>query len=110
MIKKRLTTHQQEQICFDLTNALGFAGGRVKETNIYWGNTRPAETVETMEVIIKPFNYSIRLFDKRKILGQHPHKGTHKARLQGGAVHIHTNANGYRQHLVIKDGQIIHNH
>ena len=110
MIKKQLTESKQEQLCYDLANALGFAGAQVKETNIYWGNTRPTETVETMEIIIKPFNYSIRLFDKRKILGQHPHKGTHKARLQGGSVHIHTNTNGYRQHLIIKDGQIIHNH
>ena len=110
MIKKRLTTHQQEKTCYDLSNALGFAGARVKETNVHWGNTRPLETVETMEIIIKPHNYTMQLFDKRRILGTHPHKGTHKARLQGGSVHIHTNANGYRQHLIIKDGQIIHNH
>lgn len=110
MIKKQLSNHQQEQTCYDLANALGFKGARVKQTNIYWGNTRPNETVETMEIIIKPHNYTIQLFDKRKVLGTHPHKGTHKARLQGGSVHIHTNVNGYRQHLIIKDGQIIHNH
>nr|WNM56173.1 hypothetical protein CoNPh38_CDS0297 [Staphylococcus phage S-CoN_Ph38] len=110
MIKKKLNDHQQEQICFDLSNALGFAGARVKETNIYWGNTRPAETVETMLVIIKPHNYTVQLFDKRKILRQHPHKGTHKARLKGGDIHIHTRANGYKQHLILRNGQIIHNY
>ncbi|WNM51010.1 hypothetical protein Alsa3_CDS0141 [Staphylococcus phage Alsa_3] len=54
MIKKQLSSKQQEKLCYDLANALGFAGARVKETNLYWGNTRPLETVETMELLLSP--------------------------------------------------------
>lgn len=110
MIKKQLTESRQEQLCYDLANALGFAGGRVNETNIHWGNTRPMETVWTMDIIIKPNNYHIRLFDKRRILRQHPYKGTHTAHLKGDEIHIQTNTNGYEQYLIIKNGTIIYNH
>lgn len=110
MIKQRLTEQQQKKLCYDLTNALGFAGGRVNETNVYWGNTRTMETVWTLDIIIKPNNYHIRLFDKRRILRQQPYKGTHTAHLKVNEIHIQTNTNGYEQHLIIKDGQIIHNH
>lgn len=110
MIKKRLTEQEQEKLCYDLTNALGFAGARVNESNIYWGITRPMEAVWSMDIIIKPNNYHIRLFDKRRILRQHPYKGTHVAHLKDNEIHIQTNTNGYKQYLIIKNGTIIYNH